>query len=168
MRQGHTWSRQELFAMWLQYWTAKLDSMWPRGWNAAWPGQPAPKHAKRTPRWELQDEPAIAERLYEELLQKITSDADGALRQVREIAIPTARRMVQWISRQRSRVAGAIRRGEAEVEAALRQRVREKVKERDRQYIKFLYGSKDAFHLHLRDVLRNCSINSLHPKVLPR
>ena len=109
------------------------------------------------PRWELQDEPAIAERLYEELLQKITSDADGALRQVREIAIPTARRMLQWISRQRSRVA------EAEVEAALRQRVREKVKERDRQYIKFLYGSKDAFHLHLRDVLRNCSINSLHP-----
>ena len=59
--------------------------------------------------------------------------------------------MVQWISRQRSRVAGA----EAEFEAALRQRVKEKVKERDRQYIKFLYGSKDAFHLHLRDVLRN-------------
>ena len=45
-----------------QYWTDKLQSMWPKGWNAAWPGQPAPKRAKRAPQRVLHIDPSLTRR----------------------------------------------------------------------------------------------------------
>ena len=147
-----------------QYWTDKLQSMWPKGWNAAWPGQPAPKRAKRAPQRVLHIDPSDAQELYQGLVDGIGSNAQETLDKIRNLEFSTARKIVQWKMKQGTRVQSCSRPGEAEVEAALRQRVKDKPKERSRQFIKFLYGSNDAWHLHIRDVLRNGSIHSLHPE----
>ena len=138
--------------------------MWPKGWNAAWPGQPAPKRAKRAPQRVLHIDPSDAQELYQGLVDGIGSNAQETLDKIRNLEFSTARKIVQWKMKQGTRVQSCSRPGEAEVEAALRQRVKDKPKERSRQFIKFLYGSNDAWHLHLRDVLRNGSIHSLHPE----
>ena len=109
-----------------QYWTDKLQSMWPKGWNAAWPGQPAPKRAKRAPQRVLHIDPSDAQELYQGLVDGIGSNAQETLDKIRNLEFSTARKIVQWKMKQGTRVQSCSRPGEAEVEAALRQRVKDK------------------------------------------
>ena len=96
-------------------------------------------------------------------LRRMHSQGSAALREMRNWDKAKLRETLDWIQANvpsRERRANLI-----SVETAIIEELRERrANPRDRHFLKFLYGHKDACHLLLRNVLRDPEVYSKHPE----
>ena len=144
-----------------RYWVGRLNSMWPRGFNAAYPGRPASAWVLK--KWSV-PEPNRMELIDEELnevgrqvsawLKHFRTDGAAALREMKNWDKVKLRENLDWIQANvpaRERKANLI---------AVETAIIEELKERracppDRHYLKFNFSHQDASFLLLRNVLRD-------------
>ena len=142
-----------------RYWVGRLNSLWPQGFNSAYPGKPVSAWVQRS--WRCPDRMELNEEEINEVgrqvsswLKRLHSEGSAALREMRNWDKTKLRETLDWIQAhvpQRERRANLI-----SVETAIIEELRgRKANPRARQFLKFMYGNQDACHLLLRNVLRD-------------
>jgi len=153
-----------------RYWVGRLNSLWPQGFNSAFPGKPVSAWVQRSWRCPAPDRMELNEEEINEVgrqvsswLKRLHSEGSAALREMRNWDKAKLRESLDWIQAhvpQRERRANLI-----SVETALIEQLRDrKANPRARHYLKFLYGNQEACHLMLRNVLRDPEVYSKHPE----
>ena len=153
-----------------RYWVGRLNSMWPQGFNSAYPGKPVSAWVRR--QWQLPEpdrmrltpdaEDTIARRV-QDWLDRLHVDGGKALDEMKSWAKDTLRETLDWIQKNvpaRERRANLIA-----VETALIDTLREKrACRRKRHFLKVSFLNNQSVHLQLPHVIRDPRIYSMHPE----
>jgi hypothetical protein len=150
-------------------WVGKLNSMWPRGFNASYPGYPVSRKVLRKgqpgPARDVEpsaqgDPPPIPQ--FKEWVERCQKGDSGALAEAREWGKPRLCAALDWLQ---AHIPGDNRRiGHLSLEVKLIDLIRAKRKEApERHFLKFCYSNNGARFLELRKVLRDEEVYKLHP-----
>ena len=146
-----------------KYWTGRLNSLWPYGWNSAVPGRPVSKGM----RWQLpkmhkegeSKDDFLQPAAWLERWKKNPLEAITELKNQNKIVVRETLHYLQTVSVETTQVNGL---------SAVTQVIEILVKQRQspphRQFLRFHFASNDARDLNLRSVLRDASVYELHPE----
>ena len=142
-------------------WVKKLNTMWPHGWNSAWPGKPVTPYAARLGRTRPAPEEEVGNpQLWSRYLmeyEKNPSEVDNQLKALQKIHL---RRLLEWLSIKENADKPSAR----AMEMLLLDLLKITPQKRSRQYIQFLFGTPLADGCKIRQVLRDPNIYVLHPE----
>eukprot|EP00667_Euglena_gracilis_P000109 EG_transcript_109 len=146
-----------------KYWVDKLRSMWPKGWNSAYPGKPAsaghlPPSGATAPR-----EPARDLEAAKSAIRQWQADPRATRRWLHVLAREDLVEILEGLEKglrptEQTATTAAIA---AEAREALRKRKAEK---KARDFVRFLYGHPIAEKMALPDIIRDPEVYKLHPE----
>ena len=153
-----------------RYWVGRLNSLWPQGFNSAYPGKPVSAWVRR--QWQLPEpdrmrltpdaEDHVARRV-QQWLDRLHNNGGMALLEMKDWDKNTLRESLDWIQQNvpaRERRANLIA-----VETAIIDMLREKRANRPkRHFLKVTFLNNQAAHLLLPHVLRDPQVYSKHPE----
>jgi len=156
----HTWTRvsweeskeefRKVATIRERFWVKKLNTMWPHGWNSAWPGKPISRYGVRlgktvpTPEKEVGNPQLWSRYLME--YEKNTSTVENQLKNLQKLHL---RRLLDWLSSKENADKPSAR----AMEMLLLDLLKMTPQKRSRQYIQFLFGTPLADGFKLRQVL---------------
>jgi len=153
-----------------RYWVGRLNSMWPQGFNAAYPGKPVSAWVRR--QWQLPEPdrmtltpeaPDTVACRVQQWLDRLHHDGGTALKEMQSWEKDTLRETLDWI--QQNVPAKERRANLIAVETALIDTLREKRACRvKRHFLKVTFLNNQAVHLQLPHVLRDPQVYSKHPE----
>jgi len=152
-----------------RYWVGRLNSMWPRGFNSAYPGRPVSAWCRRVwrmpeaNRMELQEEEVDeVGRQVSAWMKRLQSDGSRALLELKNWDKVKLRESLDWIQ---ANIPVAERRANLlAVETTIIEELRDRrAAPPKRQYLKFHFGNQGATYLLLRNVLRDPDVYTKHP-----
>ena len=142
-----------------RFWTARISSLWPRGWNTAWPGHPyrGPSTGMSTKTFIPDVEEA------KKWVESLTADK-GALR--KKLKSEPKDRLIEVLNGMQSAFPSRRKTAESRaVELMIKQELRARKTDKDpREYIKFFFSNRLAEDLRLSEALKHPDVISKHPR----
>jgi len=90
-----------------RYWVQRLNTMWPHGWNSAWPGKPAfSRWARPPPTTTLPPgDENTTQQNYEQLVQKYEKSREEVENHLKLMAKADLRAFLDWVALKSTRTA---------------------------------------------------------------
>ena len=144
-----------------RYWVKRLNTMWPHGWNSAWPGKPISPHVARSGRTvPVPEAEAGSPELWSRYLMEYENNPPEVESQLKRLQKLHLRRLLDWLGTNANSDKPAAR----AMEMLLLDLLKVTPKKRSRQYVQFFFGTPLADGCQLRRVLRDPEIYTLHPE----
>ena len=148
-------------------WVGKLNTMWPHGFNAAFPGVPVSRKVLRKTKYgprpddSVDTVPPPAPDLAD-WVKRCQGGDNSALQEAHQWGKARLCAALDWL--QENIPTDERRIGHLSLEVKLIELVRKQRKEApERHFLKFMYTNNDARYLNLRQVLRNVEVYKKHP-----
>ena len=146
-----------------RFWTNKLQTMWPKGWNSQYPGKPVTKGATYAMRRNRMHEPARDLEMALDMIQRWETDPRTARDWLRCSSREDLADILQGLEKglapsDRTQTTAAIA---SEAREVLRTR---KLQKKPRDFVRFFYGNRIAGDMDLPNIFREPDVYRLHPE----